>query len=300
MQLISRIGGGLGNQMFIYAINERLSRALNATHLFDVTDYFVFKYLVPCGVHARKFELYDFKGPRRHKIWKAQYFFLLIWVVGKKAGWRAFEWIVTKLGLFWRHSEDVFAPKFSPVPQGVNTIYSTGINCDPTLLPDRDILMEEFALAKPLDVKAQNMERKILESESVSIHVRRTDYTIQPTSWEIPFIYYERAIAHMKRNVVTPKWFVFSDDPEWCRLHLAPILNDMVVVQGNSVQPSVDMHLMSQCKHHIIANSTFSWWGAYLTPDISGITLCPEYWGPYIEKLPASFYPSWWKIVKCK
>jgi len=296
-KIINRIGGGLGNQMFIYALGERLARELGVPQVFDTTDFFVFKYLVPCGVHARKFELYNFKGPRKYSKWWARYLFLLVWIVGKKIGWGVFERLLRLFGMHWRHSDDTFCPVFAEIPKNCRAVYCSGINCAPKLMPDREVLMEEFTLADTLDGEAKNLEGAVRGSESVSIHVRRTDYLIQPTPWDVPFSYYERAIEQIKGAVQNPKWFVFSDDADWCKRQFAPYLNDFTVVEGNA--PGVDLYLMSQCRHHIIANSTFSWWGAYLAPDTSGMTLCPEYWGPYVDTLPETFYPAWWKKVEC-
>ena len=300
MKIINRIGGGLGNQMFNYALCEKWAAELGARQVYDVTDFFVFKYLVPCGVHARTFGLYGFKGPRKYRTWRWQWLSLPIWIIGKKVGWGVFDAILKAMGIHWRHCDDVFNPVFPPIPQGCKTIYYSGINCAPALLPDRKTLMEEFSPAEgTLDEKTISLEREILACESVAIHVRRTDYLIQETSWALSFDYYIRAISYVKGKVANPSWFVFSDDPEWCKSRFAPLLGNFAVVEGNAGNPVADMHLMSRCKHHIIANSTFSWWGAYLAPASTGLTLCPERWGPYVEALPETFFPAEWIKIEC-
>ncbi len=89
--------------------------------------------------------------------------------------------------------------------------------------------------------------------------------------------YYQQAIDIMKSKIVNPKFFIFSNDIEWCHSHLK--LADAVYITGNKGENSYrDMQLMSMCKHNIIANSSFSWWGAWLNNNPDKIVIAPAKW----------------------
>ena len=131
---------------------------------------------------------------------------------------------------------------------------------------------------------------------AVSLHVRRGDY-LQPSVWRntggvccLP--YYKRAIAEMQRRVGGAHFYVFSDDPEWCRANL-PLDETAVFVDWNKKADSwQDMMLMSLCRHNIICNSTFSWWGAWLNNNPGKTVLAPDRWS-LLYPTPYLNCPSW-------
>ena len=88
--------------------------------------------------------------------------------------------------------------------------------------------------------------------------------------------YYEVAMEEMDKRVDSPKWIFFSDDIEWCKGQFSKTKN-AIFIEGDWNKPVQDLILMSKCKHHIIANSTFSWWAAYIGND-SAITMYPGTW----------------------
>lgn len=115
-------------------------------------------------------------------------------------------------------------------------------------------------------------------SNSVSVHVRRGDY-LQTSRYSniCTSDYYKTAIKYVKDHVVNPTFFIFSNDIDWCE-NFFDKTDNVVFVKGNDGTKAVfDMLLMSKCKHHIIANSSFSWWGAWLSPH-EGITIAPNKW----------------------
>lgn len=123
-----------------------------------------------------------------------------------------------------------------------------------------------------------NTLRKIEESNSVSIHIRRGDYLSAPEYQGICTLdYYQRAIAYIEETVSNPHFFIFSNDISWCRENLP--LENCTYVNGNEGSSSFrDMQLMSACKHNIIANSSFSWWGAWLNKHRDKIVIAPTLW----------------------
>lgn len=126
--------------------------------------------------------------------------------------------------------------------------------------------------------KNLNLIRQLGTTESVSIHVRRGDYLGDALLGGVCDLeYYSRAIDMIKERIISPRFVVFSDDIEWCRQCLG--LSEAVFVDWNKGEKSFfDMLLMSRCNHHIIANSSFSWWGARLNPGHDKIVIAPKTW----------------------
>ena len=124
----------------------------------------------------------------------------------------------------------------------------------------------------------------------VSIHVRRGDYLTSPGHHPTQSVeYYMDASRHFDTN---SNFYIFSDDPEWCRQNLH--INNSTIVESGS--PYIDMYLMSLCHGHIIANSSFSWWGSWLAN--SKKTIAPSNWfGPYMQKNPSDVYCENWIII---
>lgn len=125
------------------------------------------------------------------------------------------------------------------------------------------------------------MRRRIAEAgDTVSIHVRRGDYVTGKAAGKLAGSctpdYYTRAVALMTSIVPDARFFVFSDEPEEAGRMLA--FADPVVVEGRPDRPAEDMALMSACRHHIIANSSFSWWGAWLGHNTGRVVVAPRLW----------------------
>ena len=144
----------------------------------------------------------------------------------------------------------------------------------------KDILMQQ--LENNIDAcKKKNLGRIITSDKftSVSIHIRRGDYLSTKTNKRFNILnkeYYFKAINYFRSNLKTGdiKFFVFSDDPEWCRIEFSG--NDFVIVEKNS--PEDDILYMSLCNHHIIANSTFSLWASFLNCSEKRIVIAPQHW----------------------
>lgn len=138
-----------------------------------------------------------------------------------------------------------------------------------------------FTFVTTLSLRNKKLYEKIEKRNSVSIHIRRGDYTKKRRWDEIGSIcnldYYNWAIAHINEFIENPLFIIFSDDIQWARENL--ILAESVFVDWNTGTESYnDMRLMSLCKHNIIANSSFSWWGAFLNPNPDKIVIAPGKW----------------------
>lgn len=147
-----------------------------------------------------------------------------------------------------------------------------------------DAIRKDFTVSRaPSPANAAWLAR-IRGSQSVSIHVRRGDYVTNAEANKFHgtcgIDYYERAVrALCARLDGSPEFFVFSDDPDWVRAHLDLGAHVHHYVTDNDAATNYeDLRLMSACRHHIIANSTFSWWGAWLNPSQGKIVIAPQRW----------------------
>jgi hypothetical protein len=131
----------------------------------------------------------------------------------------------------------------------------------------------------PRDRDFEALLTAIESSASIAVHVRRGDYLT--TERELHFVctepYYAQALDYIRERVDAGRAFVFSDDPAWCRTRFAD--NAQVVdLAASRNEPGLDLFLMSRCKHHVISNSTYSWWGAWLAAHAGQIVCTPGRW----------------------
>jgi len=143
-------------------------------------------------------------------------------------------------------------------------------------------IREDFAFKLPFSNQNIKVAEQISLVNAVSLHVRRGDYVNNPKTTETHGLcsleYYKAAIDYVSANVYQPHFFVFSDDIAWAKANLQ-INSVAVYVDNNASQESYnDMRLMSLCKHNIIANSSFSWWGAWLNQNAEKIVIAPKQW----------------------
>ncbi len=147
-----------------------------------------------------------------------------------------------------------------------------------------ELIRKSLFFKKHLSPESQKISELIIEEENpVSVHIRRGDYVSSKTTNELHGIcsvkYYQQAIKLIKEKTADPHFYFFSDDPEWVKENLLPASGSATLVQNNAGSDSwQDMVLMSKCSHHIIANSSFSWWGAWLNADQRKLVIAPEDW----------------------
>jgi hypothetical protein len=143
------------------------------------------------------------------------------------------------------------------------------------------VLQQEFVFKPPVDKENKAAIEKISTSNAVSIHIRRGDYLNSHWGKSLAVIkdlsYYERSIAYISERTASPHFFVFSDDIQWVKDNLQ-LTNCTYIGHNSGANSYVDMYLMSLCKHNIIANSTFSWWGGWLNKNEQKIVIMPEKW----------------------
>lgn len=139
-----------------------------------------------------------------------------------------------------------------------------------------------FRFREELSGAARAYGEEMQRTNSVSLHVRRGDFVafknVAQMMGDTNQAYYEKAEALIRSRVANPHLFIFSDDIDWCREYLkfsSPVTYVSSPVSGGAI---TDLHLMSLCKHHITANSTFSWWGAWLSQHPEKIVVTPAEW----------------------
>lgn len=166
--------------------------------------------------------------------------------------------------------------------QNRNRYYDGYWQCEDYFKFAKEELYNTFFFLKTNNKRNEEIIAKVRETNSVSIHIRRGDYVNHPWFKGICGIdYYKRAITHIEDNVKPELYCVLSNDVDWCRKELELFMpkDKIVYVDWNKGTESyVDMQIMSLCKHNIIANSSFSWWGAWLNKNQNKIVIAPSKW----------------------
>jgi hypothetical protein len=287
--IVTNLCGGLGNQMFQYAFGRRLALDHKTSLWLDISS---FKGGEARGETPRNYRLHFFRIKAR----------LLP------------PWLGALLLPFPRR----LPPRFAKMPRWpglVSKLTEEGMGYNPKALQAggslyvegywqteryfaavADEIRADFQLAEPMTDMRQAIAAQ-MSASAVSVHVRRGDYITNANAAAFHGTcspeWYARAMNHMAENVKDPRFFVFSDDPEWSRANL-PSFPQMVFIDP---QPDgrefEDIHLMSHCRHHIIANSSFSWWGAWLNPSPDKKVIAPERWflaeADLTDRVPASW-----------
>jgi len=139
---------------------------------------------------------------------------------------------------------------------------------------------------------------KIVNNNSISLHVRRNDFAnnlkINATHGLCSLDYYKEAIKYVTDRVTNPYFFVYSDDPLWVKNNLDMNYPCDFIQHNHGNESYNDMRLMSMCKHHIIANSSFSWWGAWLNPSEAKIVIAPQQWFANDNNNTQDLIPNSW------
>ena len=141
------------------------------------------------------------------------------------------------------------------------------------------LIRQKFSFPEIADSVNKETQQKIQSTNSVSLHIRRGDYLTDGRSWTLSLEYYRAAISYLKEKTKDPFFYIFSDDMEWAKEKIKE--SNALFINGNKGDKSyIDMQLMSTCKHNIIANSSFSWWGAWLNNNPAKIVIAPQVWMP--------------------
>jgi hypothetical protein len=169
--------------------------------------------------------------------------------------------------------------------------------CPRYFAADEDLIRREFDFKDPLSPASAVMLEQILRANAISLHVRRGDYLALTNSPVLPPAYYHRAFETIVTRVPDPELFIFSDDIGWARENLHFQCKTTFVNTASDANAHEDMRLMAACRHHIIANSSFSWWGAWLNPRRDKIVAAPRYWMCRSDTCYPDLFPEEWTCV---
>ncbi|WP_343530707.1 alpha-1,2-fucosyltransferase [Pedobacter sp.] len=264
---VVKILGGLGNQMFQYAFYLALANKYNNVKI-DISDF-------------RNYELHnglELENVFDIKLQKASRFITELLDPSYRAwGYRKLRRILNLKNTlvveqnFFSFDKHILNDPKSRIYWGYwqNTQYFEHV---------ANKIRKCFMFKKPLTGKNQQIAEIISSCESVSIHIRRGDYIGHDLLGGICDLdYYKQAISVIENRVITPNFFIFSNDIEWCEENLN--IKDAHYISWNKNNDSyIDMQLMSLCKHNIIANSSFSWWGGWLNSNENKIIISPKKW----------------------
>ena len=267
-----RLQWGLGNQMFEYALAYALSKKYNEDILFDGT--FLENKFFMADWTFRSFELDVFNIQKNY--------FLFPNIVNKLLHPIIFE-IIRRIQFWNRYLKEKNGWFIESIPENC---YLDGWFQSYRYFEEYSTEMKQiFTVQTPVNLQNKEMLEKIATAweNSVSLHVRRGDYVSLSSAnkWHgvCSIGYYETAIKQMQEKLGSPVFFVFSDDIAWCKENIHfPDWIEAVYVDYNGNAGHEDMRLMYSCSHHIIANSSFSWWWAFLGRNPDKVILAPKKW----------------------
>jgi len=263
--IIICLKGGLGNQMFQYALYYKFKK-LGKNVFLDLSLY-------RSKIEKRKYELGIFRNvafdeavENECRCMRGDYKNII-------------DIILRKFNLkkyYYREKEE----KFIGDIYNKNRIYLDGYWQNEKYFRDiRQDLLLQFQFPPLQHVENINVAKAIQETNSVSVHVRRGDYLNNKKMYGCLYQtdYYRNAIKYICDRIENAVFFVFSDDIEWSKKHFKGC--QFVIVDFNRENQSyIDMQLMSLCKYNIIANSSFSWWAAWLNQFRDKIVVAPKFW----------------------
>lgn len=277
--VITRLIGGLGNQMFQYAAGRALALRRGAVFKLDVTGFTAVgahtkrRYELDCfpihGAIANDADLARFGRTDRPGSPRVDRVRRLLRVNGSNDAWPIYR-------------EPHF--RFDPAVDALSApVYLDGYwQCERYFSNVTELLRREFLPQAPVDAENAALAAQIDAVNAVSLHVRRGDYVSDPITHRFhgtcSVDYYRQAIDLIIERVGAPHLFVFSDEPQWARAHLRFAVPITVVDVNSPDRGDRDMWLMMRCRHHILANSSFSWWGAWLNPSREKIIVAPRQW----------------------
>lgn len=145
-----------------------------------------------------------------------------------------------------------------------------------------DVIRREFTVKTPQMDENKELAELITACEAVSIHIRRGDFVSVPYTNKMRgtcgLDYYLQCASLFSQCVKNPHFFIFSDDPDWVHGNFSLAYPNTIVDYNKADRSHEDLRLMSRCKHNIIANSTFSWWAAWLNPNPDKIVIASRIW----------------------
>lgn len=274
--LIVKLKGGLGNQLFQYAFGRALSLRNEQSLILDIThfdavrsgetprDYRLHHYAISAKTEVPQAARKLLRMAKKNKLMKSSLVRSLFEIRS-----------ITEKGFEYRDIEPARASR--------GIWYYDGYWQAPRYFEEiRQTLLQELTPVVAAEDKNAETLGWIKNSSAVSLHVRRGDYVANPAANAFHGLcgldYYRAAMDHMEKLIASPTYYVFSDDIGWARENIRTRYPTVFVEHNDDRAAHEDLRLMSQCHHHIIANSSFSWWGAWLSPNPDKKVIAPKRW----------------------
>lgn len=270
--IISRLTGGVGNQLFQYAIGRRQASLHNTELYLDLAEFEA----NPDELEhvPREYELGHFNV--KAKIASKELVAEFLWRARSNALRQRVRRLISPR--YYYNEELTPAVLAMKAPAYLEGYWQS----EDYFLDARGALLDEIKPASTLDDRNLTLLSDMGRANAVAVHVRRGDYVDNASAAKrhgtCSIGYYNEALARIRRSVINPVFYVFSDDMDYARKHIdLPIETSWI--QHNSGRESYkDLVLMSNCRHFVIANSSFSWWGAWLSHYSGKIVIAPKQW----------------------
>ncbi len=268
-----RIKGGLGNQLFQYAAAYALSRRLEQPFQLD---FALTKHMTQTPYRLDQLRVRETRLvsggelPKQISRYKNAYINKALRMLGLRR-LRCGNWV------YWLETSDAFQKDFFTI-QAENLYVDGYFQSEAYFQTYRQALLKQFTPAYPPDKDFAEALREIRRCNSVAIHVRRGDFhkSSHPFHYLLDVEYYRKAMAYVQARAEEPVFFWFSNDVNWVREHFGDAENMRYVSVKSAHGDIDDMMLMKNCSHIITANSTFSWWAAWLNEHENAMRIVPE------------------------
>jgi hypothetical protein len=295
-RIVIRLQDGLGNQLFQYALGRRLALDRKVSLYLDASWYVNPRQ----PLQSRTIGLTEFNidgelsfDSRWSEAWLPRGIFeKLRWRVEQRFFPLTWRQLVQESPADYLALRRTFDERILNVHPGC---YLIGWWVSPRYFEGIEgTLRGELTLREESVVRLAPHLAEVAGGEAVSIHVRRGDYSRHPEIGLLDRAYYERALEVIRSKVSNPSFFVFSDDVTGAKELLRGLGQFRYVALGEGFSAAMNLWLMAACKHFINANSTFSWWGAWLAKNPDKVIVVPENWFVGAKVQVADVYPSGW------
>lgn len=292
--VVSHIIGGLGNQMFQYAAARSLALQHGTALALDISgfaDYALHQGFELSRVFNCSAEIATERDLRNILGWQHSSFVRRQLTRPRLESLRCKGLVVEPHFHYWSGLSEV-APESYLIGYWQSEKYFS--NVEPQIRRD-------FTFRTPMNSINASIAAQIPAVNAVSLHIRRGDYVSDAkaaaTHGLCSIDYYQEAIRYISSKTPDPHFFIFSDDIEWAKENLHIDCHHQYINHNHGSESYNDMRLMSMCRHHIIANSSFSWWGAWLNPSSNKLVITPNNWFARNEKTTSDLIPSTWIAI---
>jgi hypothetical protein len=289
--IVVKLYGGLGNQMFQYAAARRLSLFRNTPLKLDLSWYDNEK---DSGTTGRPFELADCFNIEAEVLANPTNLIVL----NSDDRIQKLKNHIIRRPYLIRQAEQKFNFDRSLLTAPSNSYLEGYWQSEKYFNDHANSIRTDLEFKPELDKENSLILSKIISSESVSLHVRRGDYVSSASTNSFHGTtdenYYNQSIAMLRSKAKNIRFFIFSDDIEWCKNNLRVPPESTFIAHNTGVNSFKDMQLMSKCKHNIIANSSFSWWGAWLNRNKNKNIIAPKQWFNDATVNTSDLIPSGW------